>query len=102
MKADLPKMIRKVAQFLDRPLTDEQVQQLTEHLSFEKMKNNTAVNKEPVLEMLRKYKLTKFNGVFMRAGKVGSYENLMSPELFKKFEKWTKNNIKGTDYVVRV
>ena len=54
MKRDLPAVIRKVAGFLDKKLSDTQVSQLTDHLSFNKMKENKAVNKED-LEEISKY-----------------------------------------------
>ena len=60
MKRDLPSIIKKVAQFLDKTFSEDQVNELmmiidetrpkvsslADHLSFKKMKNNAAVNKE--------------------------------------------------------
>ena len=51
MKRDLPAVIRKVAVFLDKKLSDTQVSQLSDHLSFNKMKENKAVNKEDLEEI---------------------------------------------------
>ena len=51
MKKDLPGVIRKTASFLDKNLTDTDVQRLAEHLDFNKMKNNKAVNKEEFEEL---------------------------------------------------
>ena len=51
MKRDLPAVIRKVASFLDKKLSDTQVLQLADHLSFKKMKENKAVNKEDFEEI---------------------------------------------------
>ncbi|OXU28963.1 hypothetical protein TSAR_015793 [Trichomalopsis sarcophagae] len=44
MKADLPSVIRKTANFLGKNLSDEKVKTLEEHLSFHKMKDNPSVN----------------------------------------------------------
>ena len=46
MKKDLPAVIRRTASFLDKKITDTDVQRLANHLDFDSMKNNKAVNKE--------------------------------------------------------
>ena len=46
MKRDLPSVIRQTAEFLDKTLTEEEVERLADHLSFKYMKSNKAVNKE--------------------------------------------------------
>ena len=51
MKTDLPKVIRRTATFLDKTITDTDVQRLADHLDFNKMKNNKAVNKEEFEEL---------------------------------------------------
>ncbi|KAJ8960062.1 hypothetical protein NQ318_009504, partial [Aromia moschata] len=98
LKKDLPAVIRRVAKFLEKDLTDEQVIQLTNHLSFENMRNNPAVNYEMVVNMYKKFNLTEANGTFMRSGQVGDYKVKMSPELIKKFDEWTEENLKDTDF----
>ena len=50
MKRDLPSVIRRTAEFLDKTLTDEEVELLAEHLSFKNMKSNKAVNKEEFVQ----------------------------------------------------
>jgi hypothetical protein len=44
MKSDLGGVIRRVSQFLQKPLTDEQIKMLIHHLDFESMKKNPALN----------------------------------------------------------
>lgn len=39
-------MIKRTARFLNKSITDEDVERLAEHLSFKNMKGNKAVNKE--------------------------------------------------------
>ena len=51
MKRDLPAVIRKTADFLNKTISPDQVFQLAEHLSFKKMKDNKAVNKEEFQEL---------------------------------------------------
>lgn len=92
MKNDLKGAIRKIATFLEKKLTDEQVNRLEKHLSFESMKYNPYVNYEDF------FKLVNLKGSFMRSGTVGSYKQMMSSELIEKFDKWTLENTKGTGF----
>ncbi|KAJ8968177.1 hypothetical protein NQ314_002436 [Rhamnusium bicolor] len=64
MIKDLPAIIRKVAQFLEKDLTDEQVDRLSDHLSFTNMKNNPSVNYEKLVAFNKKYEFTNFDGSF--------------------------------------
>ena len=50
MKQDLPSIIKKTAAFLQKPISDQNVINLVDHLSFKNMKKNKAVNKEDFLE----------------------------------------------------
>lgn len=100
MKKDLSKTIQKVSEFLERPMNDEQVEKLTEHLSFEKMKQNPAVNKEDISEFYHKYKISESDGKFFRSGKVGDHKELMSKEMVGRFDKWIKSNVDKSDYTI--
>ena len=51
MKKDLPAVIRRTASFLDKNITEPDVQRLADHLNFNNMKNNKAVNKEKFEEL---------------------------------------------------
>uniref|UniRef100_A0A336K2Y5 CSON012844 protein n=1 Tax=Culicoides sonorensis TaxID=179676 RepID=A0A336K2Y5_CULSO len=42
--------------------------------------------------------LKKTNYTFIRKGKTGSYKNEISEEYIKKFDKWTEESLKGTDF----
>ncbi|XP_044742537.1 luciferin sulfotransferase-like [Chrysoperla carnea] len=82
MKSDLKSVIKQVMAFLNQNYSDEEISILEKHLSFESMKNNSAVNYD-----------THFKGgTFMRAGVIGSYNSDMTPELIKRFDKWTVDN----------
>lgn len=98
MTKDLPKIIRQVADFLEKPLTDDQVELLTNHLSFANMKNNPAVNFELIVSLNRKYNLIDCEGEFMRSGKVGDYKAKMTPEMIKKFDEWEEENTRDTGF----
>nr|ANI86000.1 sulfotransferase [Locusta migratoria migratoria] len=97
MKRDQKGAIRKTAAFLGKTLTEEQVNQLAEYLSFGNMKKNPAVNLEPIIakkngpEFLNKCDLR-----FIRKGEIGDWKNHMSEELAAHFDVWTEENIRGT------
>ncbi|KAF5302064.1 hypothetical protein FQR65_LT08614 [Abscondita terminalis] len=88
MKNDLAQMIRKVATFLEKTLTEDEVLKLMKWLDFETMKNNAAVNHN---------NLYKKSG-FIRSGKVGDHKKVMSDEVNKIFDFWIEENLKNTDY----
>ncbi|XP_065352499.1 luciferin sulfotransferase-like isoform X2 [Cloeon dipterum] len=100
MIKDLPSVIRTTADFLGKKLSDEKVAILTEHLSFNSMKNNPSVNYEDVVEINRKYNLIDKKeiekGSFMRKGSVGDFKGQMSKDMVSRFDDWTEKNLKGT------
>ena len=82
MKKDLAMNIKKVAKFLDKDITDDMLGKLVDHLSFTKMKNNAAVNREDgVLNGI-------FNeeGHFMRKGEIGDWKNYFTDEMNKRMD----------------
>ncbi|KAM7249597.1 hypothetical protein ACFE04_025403 [Oxalis oulophora] len=96
MKKDLKSIIYKTADFLGKSLDDEQVAKLLDHLSFQSMKQNRAVNYEPVIEINKKYNLIEEDGSFMRCGKIGEWKEIMNPDLKDRFEKWEEENLKDS------
>jgi len=98
MKKDNASVIRKVASFLNKTVTDEQIQKLVKHLSFETMKKNKAVNGDDFLELRKNKNLTYGDGAFIRSGVVGKYKEELSQETIKKFDVWIKQNIYGTSF----
>lgn len=64
--------IRKTAAFLGKQLTDDEVKNLADYLSFNKMKSNPAVNLEPILEKTQGTDFLKNSHLrFIRKGQVG-------------------------------
>lgn len=103
MKENLEEVLRKVAQFLNRSLSNAQIATLAHHLSFESMRKNPAVNYELVMDFNKKHNLTQSDeGCFMRSGKVGDYKGKMSAEMERRFDKWTTENLKSTSFTFRI
>lgn len=88
MQNDLSEVICRVATFLDKQLTKDQINKLLEWLGLETMRKNPALNHND---------LYKESG-FIRKGKVGTYKEEMSKEWIEKFENWTEECLKGFDF----
>ena len=85
MIKDLPDIIEKVSKFLEKEYTSEQIKELANHLSFKNMKNNKAVNFTDCSDLSKQFGRIKKEGSFMRAGKVGSFKDELTPEMIEKF-----------------
>jgi len=89
VKKDSKKVIEELCEFLGHPLPQEKIDALVEHVSFDKMKKNTAVNPSSHIGMTGEKN-------FMRKGKVGDWKNFFSGELEEKFHTWVKQNVERT------
>ncbi|KAF0310248.1 Sulfotransferase 1C2 [Amphibalanus amphitrite] len=94
MKRDLKSQIRKVAKFLGKDFSEEQVTKLAEHLHIDNFKKNPYVNRENL----------KQDGVaytdrtdFIRKGKTGDWKGAFTAEMNDKFDRWLEDKLKGTD-----
>lgn len=88
MKNDLRSVIQKTIKFLNKGLLDDEVLALEDHLSFESMKNNLAVNFEPIIEFYKTHNIIDTDVSFIRSGVIGEGKQKMSPELVKIFDEW--------------
>lgn len=95
MKHDLVATVKKCAAFMEvNDLTEEDIIKLCDHLNFEKMQKNPAVNLEPLLHF--NDNKTKPDMKFIRKGQIGDWKNFMSPEISAKFDEWIELNSKDT------
>ena len=90
MKQDQAASIRKVARFLNKNLTDVQVDALVSHLSFKNMEKNPAVNKEH----LRENGFRDKDGAFMRKGEIGDWKNYFNYDMNKRMDEAIENYLK--------
>ncbi|PSN52286.1 hypothetical protein C0J52_08323 [Blattella germanica] len=104
MKKDLPGLVTKVANFLNRNISSEQLERLCQHLSFESMKNNPTVSHEDEIRKRPKDHPELKGKVepFIRKGEIGSWKSDLSLELAEKIDNWTRERLKDTDYPLSV
>ena len=97
---DLAGSILKIAKFLEKTLTEEQIRDLTEHLSFANMKRNPAVNGEAESGFWTAYAQRKQEPEipFMRRGQTGQWNDIMSEAMVQRFQKWEEEYLENTDY----
>ena len=89
MKRNLKQEVKKAMKFLNKNYSEEEIDKLCQHLSFESMKNNLSCNFEDFLEILRT--LQSSNGIipedgfkFIRKGQIGSHKEELTAEQIKK------------------
>nr|CAD7398206.1 unnamed protein product [Timema poppensis] len=99
MKKDLLSVVQKTCRFLGKSYTDTEVEGLLDHLSFSKMKENPSVNYEHVITRKRLTEDIK-DLKFFRKGEAGGWKKAMSPELSARFDAWTAEKLKDSDYEV--
>ncbi|KAI9555126.1 hypothetical protein GHT06_017641 [Daphnia sinensis] len=93
LKKDLRGEIEKVAKFLGKSLSEEQLTDLREHLRFDNFAKNESVN----MEAAKQFGGMKMDGHFIRKGKTGDWKNHFGPEINKRIDEWIDKNLKGTD-----
>lgn len=101
MKCDLSGVIREVCKFLDKTINDQQLAQLVDHLSFDKMKNNPSCNHIKEFESMRAAagrEVADFN--FVRRGVVGSHKDELPLKVINEFDEWIYENLNAHDLSV--
>ena len=87
MKQDLTKVIKELCQFLSVSLSNVQMKELADHLTFDKMKENQTVN--------------FFGSRFLRKGEVGDWQNHFDKETSERWDSWIHNKLEGTGIVMK-
>ena len=96
LKKDLRGQIERVAKFLDKTLTEEQLVRLTEHLKIASFEKNESVNMEDVRRDGVAFNNTKTDVKFVRKGKTGDWKNHFGAELNSRIDAWIEKNTAGT------
>ncbi|XP_055598045.1 luciferin sulfotransferase-like [Uranotaenia lowii] len=98
MKKDLAQTLRRVCQFFGKSYTDQQLQTLEQHLSFDSMKNNEAVNSRYWVEFNLKQtnridKVADQDYQFIRRGEAAGWKRELSDELIEGIDEWTRTKV---------
>ena len=87
----MPDVIKKMSEFYDRPCTDEEIAKLTKHLEFESFRENPMIGARQI------------NGqdsickkMYIRKGEIGGWDDLMTPEIEARVDKWMEKNLADT------
>ncbi|XP_055676913.1 luciferin sulfotransferase-like [Lutzomyia longipalpis] len=96
MKRDMPTVIEKTAKFLGKSLNEQQIQDLSKHVSFENMSKNQSVDLLLELKSIShvlNVETPDEDFKFIRKGQVGAYRDDMSQEIIEKFDNWLKEKL---------
>ncbi|XP_063701781.1 sulfotransferase 1E1-like [Culicoides brevitarsis] len=99
LKHNLRATLVDLANFLGKSLSEEQLEKLEQHLQFENIKNNPAVNyslqppPEGHVDDDQNKRRKEFN--FIRRGQTGSHRDEMPQEIIERFDKKTKERFGG-------
>lgn len=94
MSRDTPAAIRRVASFLEKSPSDEQVARLADHLDIVNFRRNPSVNSERLFELGI---MRREEEGFIRKGGIGGWTNYFSPELEAQADRWIAENLSKTD-----
>jgi len=81
MSKDTFETVKRVSEFLECSYSDEQLQQVIEHVSFKKMREKVSLDNDPVG--------SRADFKFCRKGKVGGYRDEMTEDEIRFFDEWT-------------
>ena len=85
MPLDLRGVVRRVARFLGKPVSEERVAAVADWCSFEQMKQNPATNAASMPKV-------PATGDFMRKGEVGDWRRYFSDEQSRRMDRWIEEN----------
>lgn len=89
MIKDLRAQIEKMATFLNRTVTEEQIGKLVDHVRVDSQRDRPNIS--------IKASVTNNDCLFIRQGKTNDWKNYFSPEVNVKIDEWIKNNLDGSD-----
>ncbi|CAH0406345.1 unnamed protein product [Chilo suppressalis] len=91
---DLPAAIRRVAKFLGKEYSAEEIAGLCDHLSIDNFKNNRSVNQDDMKDL--GISVSGENS-FIRKGKAGGWRDHFDEEMTLQAEQWMADNLRDTD-----
>ncbi|XP_035218190.1 sulfotransferase 1E1-like [Stegodyphus dumicola] len=90
LQKDLPKNLKKISDFLGKPLTAEEIKAVVDHCSFKNMAKSESVglSDEDVVDGQ--------GSKFFRKGKVGDWKNYFNEEMISKLDQQVEHVLSGS------
>lgn len=89
MKKDLGASLRRFCKFFDKPVNDNELEQLVRHLNYDTVRKVNERHFESVTSFLKQFGLCQNDkGHFTRAGIVGNYRAQMCADVIDIFDRW--------------
>ncbi|XP_058826268.1 luciferin sulfotransferase-like [Topomyia yanbarensis] len=95
MKSNLRGCVETVCRFFDRSYSDEELDLLCQHLSFDSMKQNLACNYED--KNNDAWESKSRDERFIRRGEIDSWKDELSLEIVEELNQWTNDTVKNLD-----
>lgn len=89
--------LRQLSRFLEKPLKDEDLPNLLDHLSIKNFKTNPAINGKDLIDVKI---LEKGAQGFVRLGSTEKNGEL-TPEMAARVDRWVEENLKDSDFRFR-
>ncbi|KPJ06273.1 Sulfotransferase family cytosolic 1B member 1 [Papilio machaon] len=95
LSQNLSATVKRIADFLDKEYTAEQLDDLCTHIKFDNFKNNPSVKMNIV--NLRELGIMAPKGEFIRKGKSGGWRDYFDADMSREAEDWIAKNLQHTD-----
>ncbi|XP_063359265.1 luciferin sulfotransferase-like [Cydia amplana] len=92
MLKDVPLYIKRLADFLDKKITDEQIVKLNEHLNIKNFRKNESVNPT----WMAKTGDPNAEG-FIRKGESGAWREQFDEEMAAQAQRWMRDHLAGSE-----
>lgn len=95
MKRNLRGVIKTTAEFLEKPITTEEINELYQYLQPETMRSNNSCNQEDLMYLSSSVYQAEFdpNFSFIRKAKADTYREEMSQDFIDKFEEGIEKKV---------
>ncbi|XP_007523587.1 sulfotransferase 1E1 [Erinaceus europaeus] len=97
LKMDIRKEVIKIAQFLGKKLSEDLLDTIIKHTSFQEMKNNPSTNYTLVPSEIMNQEIVPF----LRKGDIGDWKNHFTVALNEKFDVHYEQQMKGSTLKLR-
>ncbi|KAF2897640.1 hypothetical protein ILUMI_08535, partial [Ignelater luminosus] len=98
LKKDLPGMLNKIADFLEKSISESEIQDLAECVGMDSMREHVGKAVSEFRRMVGEtYNTSVAQTDFVRECKVGGYKTVMSEELIREFDKYMEKALAKTE-----